>query len=146
MGASKELTPKQERFCQQYIELGDATKAYYAAYDAKGSKPITANRAAKELLDNPKIAARVRALQEIHQKRHEVTVATITEELQEARTLALQINQPSAAVSASLGKAKLHGLIVDKVAGDRHSDPISVAMTVSGREVRDIKRALDEEC
>ncbi|WP_020471482.1 terminase small subunit [Zavarzinella formosa] len=108
------LTPKQETFAQKYIELGNATEAYYAAYDAAGSKPITANRAAKTLLDNPKIAARLRALREIHQKRHEVTVDTITQELEEARMLAQRTKQPSAAVSASLGKAKLHGLITDK--------------------------------
>ena len=111
---SGELTPKQERFCLRYIELGDATAAYYAAYDAKGSKPITANRRAKDLLDNGKIAARLRELRLLHQERHLVTVDSITGELEEARRLALDSTQPSAAVSASMGKAKLHGLIVDK--------------------------------
>ena len=77
---SSNLTPKQEAFCRKYIELGCATKAYYAAYDAKGSKPITANRRAKDLLDNSKIAARVRELQAIHQKKHEVTVDRVVKE------------------------------------------------------------------
>ena len=77
---ANELTPKQEAFCQKYIELGNATEAYYAAYDAKGSKPVTANRRAKDLLDNGKIAARVRELQAIHQKRHEVTVDRVVKE------------------------------------------------------------------
>lgn len=74
------LTPKQETFCQKYIETGDATKAYYASYDAKGSKPITANRSAKALLDNPKIATRLRELQAIHLKRHVVTVDRVLQE------------------------------------------------------------------
>lgn len=117
---SNELTPKQENFCLKYIELGDATKAYYAAYDAKGSKPITANRAAKELLDNPKIAARVREIQAIHLNRHEVTVDSITAELDESRKLATADRQHSAAISATLGKAKIHGLITDK---NEHSGP-----------------------
>jgi phage terminase small subunit len=108
------LTPKQEKFCLKYIETGNATEAYYAAYDAEGSKPITANRRAKELLDNSKIAARVRALQAMHVERHIVTVDSITTELEEARQIAITTKQSSAAVSASLGKAKLHGLIVDK--------------------------------
>ena len=77
---SSKLTPKQERFCQKYIELGDATKAYYAAYDAQNSKPITANRSAKALLDDPKISTRVRELQLLHQKRHEVTVDRVLQE------------------------------------------------------------------
>ncbi len=108
------LTPKQEKFCQKYIELGDATKAYYASYDAKGSKPITANRAAKALLDNPKIATRVREIQDFHFKRHVVTVDTITQELDESRKLATADKQHSAAITASIGKAKLHGLITDQ--------------------------------
>ena len=107
---SHELTPKQERFCQKYIELGDATKAYYAAYDAKSSKPITANRAAKELLDNPKIAARVRALRDMSQERHLVTVDSLTAELDQDRQLARELGQPSAAITAVMGKAKLHGI------------------------------------
>lgn len=110
---SNNLTPKQEAFCQKYIELGDATKAYYAAYDAKGSKPITANRAAKELLDNPKIATRLRELRDLSQERHLVTVQSITAELEEARCMALKHTQPSAAIAASMGKAKLHGLASD---------------------------------
>lgn len=108
------LTPKQERFCQKYIELGNATEAYYAAYDAQGSKPITANRRAKELLDNSKIAARVRELQKMHLQRHIVSVDSITQELEEARKSALSERQPSAAVQASMGKAKLHGLILER--------------------------------
>lgn len=111
---SHELTPKQEKFAQKYIELGNATEAYYAAYDAKGSKPITANRAAKTLLDNPKIAARLRALRELHQKRHEVTIDSITRELIDDREFARENRQASAAIAATLGKAKLHGLITDK--------------------------------
>ena len=35
-------------------------------------KPTTVNRAAKELLDNPKIAARVAELQAAAQRHHEV--------------------------------------------------------------------------
>jgi len=34
--------------------------------------------------------------------------------LEEARKLAAEINQPSAAVAATLGKAKVAGLIVDR--------------------------------
>ena len=108
------LTPKQEAFCLRYVELGDATKAYYAAYDAKGSKPITANRAAKTLLDNPKIAARVREIQAVHFSRHVVTVDSITAELDESRKLATADRQHSAAITAIMGKAKIHGLVTDQ--------------------------------
>ena len=108
------LTPKQEKFCLRYIELSDATKAYKASYDAENMKNVTCNRRAKELLDNGKIKARVRELRDMHVERHVVTVDSLTVELEEARQLAMTTAQPSPAVSASMGKAKLHGLIVDK--------------------------------
>jgi phage terminase small subunit len=50
----------------------------------------------------------------MHQERHMVTVDSITMELEEARRMALDTTQPSAAITASMGKAKLHGLIVEK--------------------------------
>jgi phage terminase small subunit len=110
----QKLTPKQEKFCQKYIELGNAAEAYRHAYDAENMKPVTIRRKAAELLEGGNVAAHVRALRDLHQVRHVVTVDSITTELEQARSLALESKQASAAVSASLGKAKLHGLIVDK--------------------------------
>jgi hypothetical protein len=43
-----------------------------------------------------------------------VTVASLLEELEVARQLAMQKGQASAAVQATMGKAKLTGLIVDR--------------------------------
>ena len=108
------LTPKQENFCYKYIETGNASKAYRQSYDAENMKPATINRKAKELLDNGKIAARIITLYEANQKRHEVTVASLTEELNESRELARSLNKPEAMTTATMGKAKLHGLITDK--------------------------------
>lgn len=56
-------------------------------------------------------------------KKVEVTIETIATELDEARELAKAEKQPSPMVQASLGKAKLYGLIVDKT---RHSGTVSV--------------------
>lgn len=108
------LTPKQEAFVQAYLTTGNASEAYRQAYDAVGMKGATINRNAKALLENNKIAARLSAIQAIAVERTLVSVQSLTEELEEARALALQEGQPSAAVSASMGKAKLHGLLVDK--------------------------------
>lgn len=108
------LTPKQEAFVQAYLTTGNASEAYRQAYDANGMKGATINRNAKALLENNKIAARLSAIQAIAVERTLVSVQSLTEELEEARALALQEGQPSAAVSASMGKAKLHGLLVDK--------------------------------
>lgn len=74
------LTVKQEKFAQKYVELGNASEAYRQSYDASEMKPETVNRSAKELLDNPKITARVERLQALQLKRHEVTVDRVIAE------------------------------------------------------------------
>lgn len=58
------LTPKQEAFCLAYLKTGNASEAYRLSYDCKNSKPATINRTAKEMIDSPKIAARLRELNE----------------------------------------------------------------------------------
>ena len=106
------LTIKQEAFCQAYIETGNASEAYRTAYAADKMKPETINRKAKEQLDNGKIAARIAELQGEIKQRHNVTVDSLIKELEEARQSALTAETPqsSAAVAATMGKAKLAGL------------------------------------
>lgn len=108
------LTPKQEKFCLVYIETGNASEAYRQSYNTAKMKPETVNRTAKQLLDNRKIAARLDELREEHAKRHEITVDTLVAELEEARKLAFETEKAAAAVQATLGKAKLLGLVVEK--------------------------------
>ncbi len=109
-----QLTPKQERFCQKYIETGNASEAYRQAYDAENMSNEAIKVEACRLLQNPNVSLTVLNLQEEHRDRHRVTVSSLTAELDEDRELARQINQPSAAISAVMGKAKLHGYLVDK--------------------------------
>lgn len=103
------LTAKQEAFCLAYLETGNASEAYRQAYNAENMKPETVNRKAKELLDHGKISARIAQLQGEAAERNEVTVDSLLAELEEARQLALQEGQPSAMVSATMGKAKITG-------------------------------------
>lgn len=122
------LTPKQEAFCQAYIETGNASEAYRTAYAADKMKPETINRNAKALLDNSKIATRVAELQGEIKQRHNVTVDSLIAELEEARKAALGAETPqsSAAVAATMGKAKLVGLdkqIVDHTSSDGSMTP-----------------------
>lgn len=53
-------------------------------------------------------------LQEEARQRHATTVDSLTAELEEARDVARSTEQSASMVSATMGKAKLHGLIVDK--------------------------------
>ena len=108
------LTPKQEAACRAYIETGSKSAAYRHAYNTKNMKNETVWRRAVELFDNGKVAARLEALQAEHRRVHDVTVASLTAELEEARALAMANGQASAAVQATMGIAKLHGLLVER--------------------------------
>jgi phage terminase small subunit len=128
------LTPKQERFAQKYIELGNASEAYRQSYDAENMSPEAVRVEACRLLQNPNVSLTIVELQEEARKRHAVTVASLTEELDEARELAKQIAQPAPMISATMGKAKLHGLVVEK---NEHTGKDGGPIVVSTKEQRD---------
>ena len=106
------LTIKQEKFAQLVVELGDKSKAYRGAYDASRMKPESVHRKARELIENVKVSARIDELRAEAAKAHRCTVESLLRELEEARTVALSCETPqsSAAVAATMGKAKLCGL------------------------------------
>jgi len=109
------LTVKQEAAVQAYIENGgNQSAAYRTAYDAENMGEASINVEACRLFKSPDIALRVMELQQEHRDRHDVTVDSLTKELDEARTLAKDESQPAAMTGATMGKAKLHGLITDK--------------------------------
>ncbi len=128
------LTPKQESFCQRYLETGNASEAYRLCYSAEKAKPETVNRSAKELLDNPKIAARLSELRAEALVGHSVTIASLLKELEQARLVAMKKRQGAAMVQATMGKAKLAGLEKGPEPGDTPV-PASVRIEiVSGRK------------
>lgn len=125
------LTQKQEQFCQAFVRLGNAHHAYKEAYNAEGMKANTIDRKAYDLVHNGKVAARIKQIQESIQKKTEVTAETITKMLAQAYKQANSLSQPSAAVAAAMGMAKLHGLIVNKsedVTPRRHSGEIDARL------------------
>lgn len=103
------LTPKQHKFCLKYVESGNASLAYREVYDCSGSKPSTVSRKAKELLDNGKITAKINELCNMHQQRHQVTIDSLSNQLDEDRDFARQ-NGHSAALP---GKEKPGTLLPD---------------------------------
>ena len=86
-----------------------------------------------KLLKHAKVALRVEQLQERIQQRHDVTIDSLTRELEEDREGAREAGQYSAAIAAVMGKAKLHGLIIDKAKSDITSDgkPLAPILNVT---------------
>ena len=72
-----ELTPKQERFCREYLIDLNATQAAIRAGYAEGSAKVTASR----LLSNANVAARIAELQEKTARKVEITAEAIANEL-----------------------------------------------------------------
>ena len=67
------LTIKQEKFCNYYIECGNASEAYRRAYSCSNMKDESINVKAFELLNNGKITVRVKELQEELKKKSDIT-------------------------------------------------------------------------
>src|SRR5215217_2081989 len=101
-------TARHEAFAQNVASGMALVEAYeQAGYDRNDGN-------AARLKGNDRVTARIRELQDEAKERTLVTIQALTAELEEARQLALEVSNPSAAVSATMGKAKLNGLLVDK--------------------------------
>jgi hypothetical protein len=101
--------PKHELFAQALAKGENATKAYQSA----GFKGSRAN--ASRLKANSNVAARVLELSVAGAKSAEVSVASLLAELEDARAKATSLNQLSAAVRATSEKAKISGLMTQKI-------------------------------
>lgn len=104
------LTPKQQRFVQEYLIDLNATQAAIRA----GYSKRTAKQQGARLLTNADICAAVAKGQQRVSERLEVTLESIARQFDEDRALAHDEGQAGAAVSATVAKAKLFGLMVEK--------------------------------
>jgi phage terminase small subunit len=101
--------PRHEKFALALSEGKSATEAYTAA----GYKPCRQNAA--RLTTNDDIQARLAEIQGAAAKSAEVTVQSLLDELEHARSRADGLDQLSAAVKAISEKAKISGLLVQRV-------------------------------
>ena len=109
--SNPKLTAKQAAFVAEYlIDLNATQAAIRAGYSGK-----TAFIIGFENLSKPNIAEAISEAQEHRAKRLLVTADSLVIELEEARANAIASNQNSAAVAATMGKAKLLGIGVEKV-------------------------------
>ena len=112
------LTAKQEGFTLLLFEGETAADAYRAFYSTKNKKESTIHEAASRLAANCKVVTRLASLRSKAAERSIVTVQSITEELDENRSLAKKLEQIAAMNVATIAKAKVNGVAVDKVEVD----------------------------
>ena len=130
----RRMTPKQERFCQLYVQIGNASEAYRQSYDCSRMKSETIHRCAHELLQNPKITARITQLRDLAQIASGVTVERVVQGLFSEATN--QESPPSARVQAWSLLGKHLGMF-------RESTPDRDTTTIQIREVVVHMPALD---
>lgn len=132
------ITQKQRSYCLAFMETGNSSEAYRRSYDTSGMTTASVNRCAKDVYDNVNVSAMIEQLRKKAMKRNEITVDTLLDELEEARKAALEADtaQSSAAVSATMGKARLLGLdkkIVDHMSSDGSLMPTKIVL-MAGKE------------
>lgn len=130
----RHFSDKMEKFCLAYVETANAAESYRIAYNTENMAAATIGREGYNTLQKPQVQARLEELRKQVMERHEITVDTLLAELEEARQAALGAETPqtSAAVSATMGKAKLLGLdkkIVELTG--KNGTPIQTSSTVT---------------
>lgn len=81
MPLQQTLTPKQEKFCDKYLECGNASEAYRYAYSCDKMKSETINNKAYILLLKGEIRARIGELKKQLQSKADITKEQIVSEL-----------------------------------------------------------------
>ncbi len=120
------LTPKQEKFCLVYMETGNASEAYRQSYNAGKMASETINRNAKDLLDNSKIATRLKELRAPAIEKAQITLECHLNDLKTLRDKADAAEKYGPAIAAEVARGKASGLYIEKV---EHTGNVIVEIT-----------------
>ena len=104
---------KHEKFCQVWHETGNKSEAYRQSHPNSAKwKDVTVHNKASELSKRGEVSVRLEQLQNDAVKAHGITIESLLQELDEARTTAQTAATPqaSAMIAATMSKAKLVGL------------------------------------
>jgi len=129
---------RHERFCQESAKGKSTDEAYVLA----GFKANRGNAA--RLKANEDVRGRILELQERAAHRTEITAADIAKQLDDDRTFARSLKQSAAAVTATMGKAKVLGLIVDKTEQRLADDQLLAVIGALRGDPDSARRLLDE--
>lgn len=102
------LNAKHEAFCQNMAKGMGVREAYREAGYADNAA------SASKLYAKPDITIRITQLQTATAKKAQFTIQDMLKQLDEDRKFAREKGAPAAAISASMGKAKVLGMLVDK--------------------------------
>jgi len=109
MAIDKSLTNKQKAFCREYVIDHNGKQAAIRANYAKASAEMQASR----MLSKDKVKSYIARLETEYRVDTTMTVERVQQMYMDAYALAMEHNQPSAAVSAVTGTARLYGMDKD---------------------------------
>jgi len=108
------MSPKQEKFCMEYIATGDSLTAYKAAGYAPGKNHADTRRRASTLLKRPKIEQRINDLREVALDRMAWSADHVLQRLDEVYQHALSNGDYTNANRSVENVAKHLGMFVDR--------------------------------
>ena len=121
---------RQEKLAQVFVETGNKTEAYRQAGYSTNCTDRTITGNVMRLFRTPRVLNRVTELQAEAAERHAVTIESLTADLREDRQLAYSVKNPSAAVAAVMGMAKLHGFDKQIISADPVNPPSLINIAI----------------
>ncbi|HEX7386256.1 MAG TPA: terminase small subunit [Castellaniella sp.] len=109
------LTQKQEAFCTEYIETGNASEAYRRAYSASKMSPGSVNVRASQMLSNRKIAVRLQELRKPVVEAAQMTLEGHLQRLEELSIAAEKAEQYGPAIKAEESRGKAAGFYKERI-------------------------------
>ena len=110
----RQLTMKQHKFVDEYINTGNASEAYRRAYDCKNSTNRTIQINASKLLNNTMVALAVKREKERINRASRLGSKDIENNLYSIFERSLETDQLNTARACMMDIAKLNGLIIQK--------------------------------
>ena len=131
------MTPKRETFCWHVAAGLCPTEEYRkSAFASDNMKDATIHNSAYKLMQIDEVRARIAEIRREIQAESGITTKTVTDMLLSDRQTAHESKQAGAAVSATMGIAKVNGLL------DRAEASTAVSLTIEQAAPRDIAKAI----
>lgn len=131
------------------MELGNASEAYRQSYDASRMPPESIHVKANEVLNNVKVALRIKELKdrqlERQLKRHDITIDTQIDKLQRVYDAAFEDKEYAPCINAVMGQSKHLGLIVDKT-NNENKNTHEGKIKLTAKEIKALDDTLESDC
>ena len=112
------------------MSTGNKTEAYRQAGYSTNMTDKAISTKVHRVFNNGVVLGRVAELQAEQAKVHAVTIESLTADLREDRALAYSVKNPSAAVAAVMGMAKLHGFDKQIISADLINPPSLINIAI----------------